>query len=238
MSTLGVWTANDPILPSLRLGARNLRAAVTWRPDPLRQQLGRGRSGDAYIRPIETADRMSWRESMRANHLRMERWWGLHPDFERAIDDVAYLQHRREWDRRLRRGYGACLGIFGPGGLIGEVQVWHLQPGGLTGEVGMWLSPQADASITDAAGCVGYAIDRLIDGLGLRRIDAPVAAENPLPRPLLRLAGFVVEARIPKWRELNGHLEDYDLFTLTPQRWHEARPQALAKVGQWRRDVD
>lgn len=166
---------------------------------------------------------------MLANQERM----GIEVEFERATDDVAFLQHRREWGRKLHRGSGACLGIFGEQGLVGEVQLWHLSPGGLTGEIGLWISPTADVPITDAAGCVGYVVDRLVHEVGLQRLDGPVAVGNSLPRPLLRLAGFEIEARILKWREVHGELADYDLFTLTPERWTHARPAVRAALGDW-----
>lgn len=193
-----------------------------------------GRSGAVSIRPIARGDAHAWSRAMRANARRMQPWWGLGGEnLDLHTDAVAFEHHLHAWQSRRRRGEGVCLGLIGPDGLMGEMQIWHLSPGGLTCEVGFWMSPEAPSVTRSASACVGFALDQIFTGLGIQRIDAPVAAANQLPRALLRLGGFEIDARIPRWRELHGELVDYDLFGLTPERWEAVRDHGWAVMGAW-----
>lgn len=197
-----------------------------------------GRCGAVNIRPIRRDDAPAWSVAMRANARRMQPWWGLNAeDLDLQTDSLAFEHHRHEWEARTRRGEGVCLGLVGPDGLVGEMQVWHLSPGGLTCEIGLWLAPTVPPVTKAAGACVGFALDQLFTGLGIQRVDAPVATANRLPRALLRLGGFEIDARIPRWRELHGELVDYDLFGLTPERWEAARPKARTVLGEWGPDA-
>ncbi|WP_168582240.1 GNAT family N-acetyltransferase [Gephyromycinifex aptenodytis] len=211
--------------------ARN--AATKDHPQDVTAVLGKGRSGSAMCRPLEPGDADSWGAAMRANYTRMRPWWGLPEDMAVATDRVAFHEHRRTWQARARSGTGACMAIIGAGSVVGEIQLWNLQPQGLTCEVGLWLSPSSTVSIKQVGACLGFVLDRLINQLGIQRIDAPVACANHLPRRFLALSGFEVEATIPKWRELHGELVDYDLFTLTPARWEAAKIPGQRLVGSW-----
>lgn len=223
-----------PFVAELHLAARIVRHRLRSRPEPtLRAILGVGRCGNAHIRPIEAGDREAWRAAMLANFDRMALWWSIYPDRNRATDNLAFLQHRREWEGRLDRGEGACLGIIGPDGLMSEVQLWHLHPRGLTCELGLWASPVSAVSGKEWVGCLAQVFDRLFRDVGIQRIEAPVAVGNEMPRPVLALMGFQHEASLRQWRELHGELIDYDLLALTPQRWGVARPHVLAKIGGW-----
>lgn len=170
---------------------------------------------------------------MQANYERMLPWWSMTSDRRKLTDEVAFLQHRRQWDRRLHRGEGACLGFIGPTGLVGELQLWHLSPGGLTAEIGLWISPDPGVVGKEWVGCMGYVLDRMMGELGIQRVEGPVAAGNEGPRSVFQFLGFEVEARLERWRELHGELVDYDLFALTPSRWDKAREGAVDRVGGW-----
>lgn len=204
-------------------------------PSPLTEQIGVGRCGDVTIRPIAAEDAAAWSAAMRANAARMQPWWSFgESDIDLMTDRMAFENHLHAWDVRRTRGEGVCLALVGPEGLFGEMQVWHLSPGGLTAEIGLWMATPPRLAL-QAGGCLGYAFDRLFGEVGLQRIDAPVAAANPLPRPFLSLGGFEVDARIPRWRELGGELADYDLFGLTDERWAAARQAGEDRTGPWRR---
>lgn len=95
------------------------------------------------------------------------------------------------------------------------------------------MKPGDPALTRGAGGCLGYVVDRLIQDLGIRRVEAPVAVGNTMPRALLRLGGFEIEATIPRWREVRGELVDYDLFALTPERWRAARERGRDLLGDW-----
>lgn len=220
---------------SVILAARTTRGALKHGGGvDLAQVFGTGHSRGVTIRPVCSADEGDWRQAMAANHERMTRWWSVMTDVEAASGRVAFAEHVRAWNQRLKRGHGVCLAMVDDDGLIGELHLWHLRPGGLTCEIGAWLSPKRNDATRGVGGCMAYAVDALF-GMGVRRIDAPVAAGNPMPRRLLSLAGFELDASIQAWREHQGDLIDYDLFGLTPQRWERARPMAWRIAGSWER---
>ncbi|MDO5627568.1 MAG: GNAT family protein [Mobilicoccus sp.] len=197
--------------------------------------IGEGRCGATTVRPIRWEDADAWSAAMSANYARMSEWWGLREE-DRSVrtDKLAFAHHLQEWELRRRRGEGMCMALIGPEGrLVGEAQVWHLASGGLTCELGLWIAPTLSTTTRNCGALVCYVIDRLFDGLDIQRIDAPVAAGNKMPRALLRVGGFEIDASIPKWRELNGQLVDYDLYGLTPERWQAARPKTRATLGEW-----
>lgn len=214
----------------LRLRGRRSTVDRVW----LTKALGVGRSGNVIVRPLDRGDASAWTLAMRANAARMERWWSsAEGNLEELTDRTAFLGHLGSWDARLRQGTGACLALVGPAGLFGELHIWHLTPGGLTCEIGLWMKPGDPALTRGAGGCLGYVVDRLIQDLGIRRVEAPVAVGNTMPRALLRLGGFEIEATIPRWREVRGELVDYDLFALTPERWRAARERGRDLLGDW-----
>lgn len=222
--------------PALVQRARAARAVLARRPDPwLTEGFGQGESHGVRIRPLHHRDEAAWALAMRANHERMRPWWSLgEDDLDRLTDRLAFEAHMADWERRRRYGTGLCLAFVGPNGLVGELQMWHLQRGGKTCEVGLWLAPgQPRTVMRGVAGCMGYAADRMFGELGLERLDAPVATENRLPRSILELGGFEIDATIPRWRELHGELVDYDLFGLSPERYARARDRGWRLVGPW-----
>lgn len=220
--------------PALFVLQRVKRAARPGPVSPLTSIIGEGRCEAVTIRPVNRHDSQAWTGAMRANAERMARWWSMpEGDLHTMTDGAAFGQHLHGWDARRRSGDGIALALVGPTGLFGELHVWHLVPGGLTCEIGIWMAP-VDAPLRRAAGgAMGYAFDRLVHGVGIERIEAPVAAENPMPRRFLQTAGFEIDARIPRWREVQGHLADFDLFALTPERWSQARGTLRRIRGEW-----
>lgn len=220
--------------PSLVLLLRSARAYGSGRRrESLRDAIGVGQCGPVLVRPLRPEHASGWGHAMRTNYSRMAPWWGVGSDIDRATDAVAFHEHRLAWDRRLRTSTGVCLAFVGAHSFEGELQLWHLTPGGLTCEMGVWLVGEHPPTRDYAIGCVGYVFDRLIDGLGIQRIEAPVSVGNRMPRALAAATGFELEATIPAWRELHGRLVDYDLFALTPDRWRAARPSFRERFGEW-----
>ncbi|GAB48662.1 GNAT family N-acetyltransferase [Mobilicoccus pelagius] len=210
---------------------------LTARSDPwLTRGLGRAEAHGVRMRPLERRHADSWGAAMRANYQRMSPWWSLNEgEMVRTTDRIAFMSHFVEWERRRRASVGICMVFVGPDeSVVGEVQVWHVRHGGRTCEIGLWLAPDQPPGVTrGAGGCLGQMLDRMFEVLDLGRVDAPVAAANPLPRAFLDIGGFCLDARIPQWRELHGELVDYDLFGLTPERWQERRPVTWRVLGPW-----
>ena len=225
------------IPPAVLVGARSMRRTIvpqrsTWLTDGV----GVGESHGVRVRPLERADGPAWSSAMRSNYERMSEWWSMEGDLVDATSRLAFEEHVQEWNGRRRRGEGLCLALIGPDGLIGEFQLWHMWEGGQTCEGGLWMAPGQPREVArGATGCMMYVVDRLMNDLGIGRLDAPVAADNPLPRPLLQLGGFELDASVPRWRMLHDRLADYDLFGLTPERWAAARPRGWEAIGPWGR---
>lgn len=189
------------------------------------------RVADCELRPLARSDQQSWSASMRANAARMGPWWGI-DDWAAATDHIAFAAHYTQWARQARAGTGLALAMCTPdAGVIGELQVWHIDPGAGTAELGVWAAPNT-VSARVMLPLLAGGVDYLFECCGLVRFDSPVAAGNLAPRKLLEAANFVNEGTLSQWRRVRGEMTDFDMYGLTPERWAVGRSR-LYRLNPW-----
>lgn len=129
----------------LRLLARRARATAR----AIRRRRGRApiisdygpfeyRGGVLEVRALRAADGPSWSEACIANGDVIRPWWPPSSDWERDHDGVAFLAHRRDFERLAARGIAANFAIVTNGLLYGETTALLGEAGSTRAELVLW----------------------------------------------------------------------------------------------------
>lgn len=213
-----------------RSQVRSVRRALRPRP-PRAVDLFRPARVDGYeLRLLRLSDSGSWSASMRANESRMRSWWPPVADWQKATDEVAFVDHYRQWRRRMRQGAGLALVVAGPSGVLGEITTWHLTRGATAGKTGIWLYPKISRRVFLPLWAAYF--DNCFGNIGLHQITAPVAVGNNGPLRLIAEVGAGRVGALPRGTEVAGTDHEYDLYALSRADWLRRR-RALFTRHPW-----
>jgi ribosomal-protein-alanine N-acetyltransferase len=97
--------------------------------------------------------------------------------------------------------------------LIGTVSLFDIQRKASRAEIGYWIGASfwGNGYATEAAeAIVAYGFEVL----GLNRVGAGCLKRNPASAKVLEKAGFQCEGCLRQYREKNGVLEDFEIFSI------------------------
>jgi len=183
------------------------------------------------VRALRPADGPSWSEACIANGDAIRPWWPTSSDWARDHDSVAFLAHKRDFERMAARGIAANFAVVTNGRLYGETTALLGEVGSTRAELVLW----GDTRVGDKAPLLASSIivvDHLFDGVGLHRLELYQSVDNRNPRGISTLFQFTLEGVARGYRLSGGELGDYRMLSLLRHEWPEARQKPLALLAR------
>lgn len=178
--------------------------------------------GAVEARPLRNSDAASWASARIANEDRMRKWWPPVSDWRRAHDEVAFLEHRRNWQRQAKQGTGLNYAVVIDGQVRGEVTMWDFTPSGTTLEIGVWADPRVLNRVGHLAAFL-MIMDHIFNVMKMERVTNPIADGNVQSMGITRVFGFQEEGTLRSWR--GAH--DYKIYGLLSSDWPAGREKVL-----------
>ncbi|MFV0433349.1 MAG: GNAT family N-acetyltransferase [Leucobacter sp.] len=190
-------------------------------------------SGDIVLRTVRLRDAEPLRRLLRDNRAWLQRWEATHPSGRGIVPGTVSLRPTiRSARRQMRLGCGVPFVIVVDDEIVGQLSVSEVSGGALqSAQLGYWVAEKvAGRGITPVA--VALAIDYLLFGLGLHRVEVCVRPENAPSLRVVEKLSLRYEGRRNAYIHIDGGWRDHDCFAVTRE---EAGDGMLTRLQRARR---